>query len=269
MANEQGELFETTNEEMFQQALASEPAPEQEAPPEPPQPETPPPPPEQPTEGAIPSWRLREEAEARRLAEDRARTLEARLQQIEAYQQQARARQQQQGPDFFENPQAATARIAQDVVTRMVQPLAMQYRQQLMDHSRDIAAARHGEDKVDAAEAAFMEAKNRGTLDPADFERVVGANNRFTAVVQWHKRQSVLSSVGDDPEAWFEKQFESRMSDPTFQSRVLERVRGSASSRPSTTKLPPSLSNATAAASNLADVGDMSHDSLFEFTTRR
>ena len=84
--------------------------------------------------------------------------------------------------------------------------------------------------------------------------------------MQWHKRQTVLSSVGDDPEAWFNKRLETALADPKFQAEMLEKVRGSAAKRPSETRLPPSLSKSTAAASNTGDgVGDMSDQSLFRY----
>src|SRR5262245_54681235 len=88
----------------------------------PPTPEVPPAPPlAEPPEAAIPSWRLREEAEARRAAEDRARALEDRLNQIAAHLQQQAATQKQ--PDFFDDPNAAT----QAAVVRALQPFLQEY----------------------------------------------------------------------------------------------------------------------------------------------
>jgi hypothetical protein len=49
----------------------------------------------------------------------------------------------------------------------------------------------------------------------------------------------------------------------------MERIRGSAATRPSVTQLPPSLSRSTAAASNGAGAGgDMSHESLWANATK-
>lgn len=250
----QQELFEIAS------APAPEPEPEPAPTPEPAPPEVPPPSPAPSPgepEATIPSWRLREEAEARRAAEQRAQTLEGRLNEIATH-----LRQQGKQPDFFENPdQAVNERIAM-----ALRPLVEEQRQSNMYLGRMVAEAVHGGDKVSAAEQAFLDARARQTLDPADYERVVGSPNRYDAVVQWHKRQSVLSSVGDDPEAWFEKQFEARMTDPHFQAKVLEKVRGNAASRPAETRLPPSLSRATAAAPNREEVeGDLSDASLFAY----
>lgn len=256
------ETPEPTQRELFDQALAPPPAePELQVPPAepqpPPQPEPPPQP--QPEEVAVPTWRLREESERARAAESRAAALESRLNEIATH-----LRQQQPQPDFFDDPGRAT----EERVARMLQPFAAETRQQLMELSKTVASVRHGEDKVEQAEAAFLEARDRQTLDPADFERVVGARNRYDAVVQWHKRQSTLAAVGDDPNAWFDKQLEAKMNDPKFQATILDRVRSGAASRPSETRLPPSLSRSTAAASNAVDsIGDMSDQSLFAFAT--
>jgi hypothetical protein len=206
-------------------------------------------------EAAIPSWRLREEAEARRAAETRAGQLEERLQQIVAH-----LRQQEKPPDFFENPNKAT----EDIITRAMQPYAEETKRTLMYMGKMIANTAHGADKVDAAEQSFLKARAEGTLDPADYERVVQSPNRYDAVVQWHKRNTVLASVGDDPTAWFDKQLEAKLADPAFQASLLEKVRTSAATRPGITSLPPSLSKVTAAASNNdTKVGDMSDQSLW------
>ena len=263
MADQEQQL----QQDLFQGAVAPEPAPpptQVETAPEPaPVPAEPVPvaPPPEPGEAAIPSWRLREEAEARRQAENRAAQLEARLNQVAEH-----LRQQQKKPDFFENPDQAT----QEIINRHLQPFVEEQRRTAMYLGKMMAEQAHGADKVGEAEAAFLQARDDMSLDPADYERVVQSPNRYDAVVQWHKRQSVLSSVGDDPNAWFEKQLEARMADPQFQASLMEKVRTGAAARPSVTKLPPSLSKATAASPN-AEVtsGDLSDASLFAHAMRR
>lgn len=219
-------------------------------------------------EASIPSWRLREEAEARRVAEQRAGALEQRLQQVAAHiqqaQAQARARQQAGTPDFFANPAAATLTLIQHAVG----PYAQEMRQQLMQLSRSVAEGRYGDEKVDEAERAFMDARAKQTLDPADYERVVTAKNRYDAVVQWYRRQNTLSKVGADPDAWFEHELSTRMANPEFQAKLLDVLRGDAATRPGVTRLPPSLSRATSAARNSEERGDMSDASLFAFAMK-
>jgi hypothetical protein len=195
------------------------------------------------------------------MAEDRARMLEERLNQVAQHIQQS-----QKQPDFFENPDQAT----QALVMKVLQPYAEETRRNLMYMGRMVASSMHGADKVEEAEQAFLKARTAESLDPADYERVVQSPNRYDAVVQWHRRQSVLSSVGDDPNAWFEKQLETKMADPQFQAKMLEKVRAGAAGRPAATKLPPSLSRTTAAASSGPEgVGDMSDASLFAYAMRR
>lgn len=268
-------MAELSDQELFKQAQAepppAEPPPEPvEAPPA--EPVTPAAPVTEPpkVEEAVPSWRLREEAEARRVAEDRARALEARLNEVAAHLRQ----QQPQKQDFFQNPDEATNALIQ----RALQPFIEENRRQAEEDKRAriynsqlAAKAFHGADKVDAAEKAFLDAREARTLDEADFERVVGAPNRYDAVVQWHRRQTVLASVGDDPNVWFQKQLEARMADPKFQADLLEKVRAGAATKPGTVKIPPSLSKTTAAASNAPDQteGDLSDQSLFSFAMRR
>jgi hypothetical protein len=228
----------------------------------------PPPTPEAPpSEAAIPSWRLREEAEARRLAEDRARALEERLNQVAAHLQQ-----QQKQPDFFENPDAAT----QAAVMRVLQPFAEaqqrqveEQRQREMYFGRAVARLEHGADTVDKAEQAFLAAREHQSLDPADYERVVQSPNRYDAVVQWHRKQTAYSTVGDDPEAWYKKRLEADLADPKFQAELMERARKGAAGRPAATSLPPSLSRTTSAADSGGEpIGDMSDASLFAYAMK-
>jgi len=258
-----------SDDELFRQSVtqtppdpasATTPAPEAPQPPpdSPPTEPTavPPPPPEAP-ETTIPSWRLREEADARRAAEDRARALEGRLAEISKHIQQNTKQ-----PDFFDNPDAAT----QNLIARTLEPYIQSNEARMMYMGRMVAQAVHGSNSVNEAERAFMEAHDAKTLDPVDYERVVQSPNRYDAAVQWHKTRSILNSVGSDPAAWFDRQLEEKMSDPKFQAQMLERVQKGAASRPSTTRLPPSLSRSTAVASSAPEpVGDMSDRSLFDF----
>jgi hypothetical protein len=257
MADEQ-----VTQQELFQQAVAPpvpEPAPAPEAPapeapPEAPVPEAaaPQPPAEPPGQG-IPAWRLKEEIEARRGAEERLRKLEEQMRQYQA--QQAPAAQ----PSFFDDPNKAT----QELIVRTLQPYAQQTQQQLMAMGQMMANTVHGADVVSKAEEAFLEAMNNRSLDPADYERVVQSPNRYDAAVQWYKNQSVLSTVGTDPAAWFEAQLEQQLADPKFQASVLEKVRARTAAQPGTVKLPPSLSKVTAAQNNSGGASDGSDASLW------
>ena len=89
-------------------------------------------------------------------------------------------------------------------------------------------------------------------------------------IMKWHKKQTIFSTIGDDPEAFVERQIEERLKDPTYQAKVLERIRGTAQSRPSTvTPLPPSINRATSAAALSGDDEDESEAGLLQSALRR
>ena len=100
---------EAVQQELFEAATSPEPV--SETPTETTTPEAPSPP--EPAASrpsgseqsdSIPSWRLREEAEARRQAEDRARTLEQRYNEAMAHWRQNQPQPKQ--PDFYADPAA-------------------------------------------------------------------------------------------------------------------------------------------------------------------
>lgn len=250
---------EQLQQEMFESAQLAPELPLEPAPAPEPQPAAPAPPPAEP-EATIPSWRLREEAEGRRIAENNARQLADRLAAIEA-----NLRREEKPPDFFENPDQA----AQALLMRTLQPFAEETRKTLMHMGRMLAYSTHGQDKVLEAEKAFIEAKNNESLDIADYEKVVTSPNRYDEVVKWHKRHQTLSAVGDDPTAWFEKELSAKLADPAFAASLLEKVRGGAAvQKPTEVRLPPSLSKSTAAAANgTGMLGDLSDKSLFEYAS--
>lgn len=220
--------------------------------------------PEPKTEG-IPSWRLKEEAEARRAADERANRLEremAELRQQVTQQSSKKAEPEQPAPEpwdpgYTEYVQNQAAAAVQSRYEAAIQAMA-----------KETAYARHTEEVVTAAEKAFVEANNSRTLDQADFHRVMNAPNRYSAVVEWHKRQQVFSTVGNDPNAWLEKQLEERLKDPAYQAQLIERIRGTAQpgTRP-VTQLPPSLNKATRAAASAED--DDSDAGLLKSALRR
>lgn len=255
--------------DLFRAAVAPDPAPVAQEPPvaeapvvESPAAEPPAPPPV--AEETVPSWRLREEAEARRSADERVRALEERLNQVTAHLQQQQPKGQK--PDFFADPEAAVRAVVQQAIGSY----AEQSNRATMALGQMVAKSVHGAEKVDAAEQAFLEAMNNRTLDTMEYEQVVQAPNRYDAVVQWHKKHQTLSQVGDDPTAWFEKQLEAKLADPTFQASLLEKVRGNVAAKPTTVKVPPSLSKVTSAAGNGSNVeGDMSDASLFAYARGR
>lgn len=221
--------------------------------------------PEPKTEG-IPSWRLKEEAEARRAADDRANRLERELEQLRQQAKQPRQAEPEEpakpppepwDPGYTEYVQKQAAAAAQE-----------RYQNAVLAMAEETAYVRHTQEVVEAAKKAFNQAIDSGTLDQADYARVKNAPNPYSAAVEWHKRQQVFSTVGNDPNAWLEKQLEERLKDPAYQAQLIERIRGTAQpgTRP-VTQLPPSLNKATRAAASAED--DDSDAGLLKSALRR
>jgi hypothetical protein len=158
----------------------------------------------------------RENLKALRAELDRERNERSQLMQMLRGVQGRQEPQQQPEPEqdpldaFLTDPRAATQKL--------VQPLLQGAQQQLMAMAHQVAELRHTPEVVTEAEQAFLAAMNAGTLDQADYQRVANAPNRWDAAVQWHKRHSMLSAIGDDPAA-YERQ---------LREKILAELQGSA-----------------------------------------
>lgn len=239
------EQVETPRDERgrFAPKTAAEQATEQAAQEQPEAPAT-----EQPNRGSIPPYRLKEEADARRAAEERAANNERMLaemqRQLQALQKQNEP--QQPVPDIFEDG----AGFVDHRTRAAIEPVKSELQQLREFYSQRDAVRDHGAEKVRAAFVALDQAAKSGDEEArAAVERVKSSMDPFGDIVKWHKKQTVFSTIGDDPESFVERQIEERLKDPTYQAKLLERIRGVAQGRPSTvTPLPPSLNRATSAA---------------------
>lgn len=211
---------------------------------------------EQPSKGSIPPYRLKEEADARRAAEDEARR---NRQELDDMRRQLQAIQKQNEPkpvvpDLYENPDAFVDYHNQQAIG----PIKSEISQLREFYSQRDAVREHGAEKVSAAYAALDQ--GLGQRDPeaiAVYQRAMKSMDPYGDIMKWHKRQTIFSTIGDDPDAFVERQIEERLKDPTYQAKVLERIRGAAQGRPSTvTPLPPSLNRATSAAQVAGDEDD-------------
>lgn len=94
---------------------------------------------------------------------------------------------------------------------------------------------------------------------------------RARALVEWHKSYETQQRVGNDPEAFFSRTLEERLSkDPDFAKSLVEKLTGQARQATPANgdkpllNLPPSLSRATAAAPNAgAGLPDLSDAAIF------
>ena len=209
--------------------------------------------------GNIPSWRLKQEAESRRLAEDRykfeqerAAHLQQQLQQIQA----ANKPQQQADPDVWMDPQAY-AKAMQEREDGLRNQFAQQLRYQQANMSLQFAELRYGDDF--RKYWAEFEGVLRDTSSPYHKEcqdalnSIMASQNPGESFMAFVRRQQVLTETGGDIDAYKKKLIEELKKDPKFVEELINgqqnaEAAASAEQPPATTeikhetRLPPSLS---------------------------
>lgn len=212
----------------------------------------------------VPVWRLNEVSQSKREAAARAEAAERRAQELERrFQELEKAQQPKepvQAPDMYQDPDAWREWVLQQAEAKAEAKAASQaealVKRLRIEDSLHNARETHGElfDKAWAALEAEMAAGNR-----TNQMRVVQARNPGEELVKWYKSNEFLREVGD-PEQWRKQQEEA------IRAKVLEEL-GKSPDRPKT-KIPPSLSRATAASSPGEDAPPMSdrelHASIFQ-----
>jgi len=217
----------------------------------------------------VPSWRLRE---VREEAERRVAETEARWQrQFEYMQRQAQPKPEPAPPpDLFENP---TGFVDQNV-RQYVDPIKAELQQIREENSRWRAEDKHGAEKVRASyDWVAQGIANRDPDAITAYNRAMQSPHPFDVLVTAHQQRVVHQTIGNDPNAWFEKELERRMgSDPQFAAKFQQNRQASNGQAPqgSITKLPPSLRNTPSARGNGADEdsSDMSDAALFRHAMR-
>lgn len=213
-------------------------------------------------------------AEARQRAREKEtenETLRRELAELRGFvlsQRQTPPQQTKEEPakvDFFEDPDGWG--------NNLVTPIQQQLQQQNERWSRRFAETQHGEEAVNGAYQALGEAMQAG--DPAamaEYQRLKQSDHPFGEMVEWHKRQQTMKTVGNDPNAWLEAELEKRLADPTYQAKVLERIRSTAATNTNrsapVTSLPPSL-NRLPSGGNAPTDEDTSDAGLFAQAMRR
>lgn len=229
-------------------------------------------PPQQPEpsrdDHGIPSWRLKEEADAKREALDRAQRYERENEEMRrrlaAIEQQT---PKQEIPNIWDNPDG----YLDHRIPQAIDPVKSEISQLREFYSQRDAVRTHGAEAVKAAYSALDQAARAGDPEAmAAVSRVKQSMDPYGDMVTWHKKQTIFSTIGDNPDAFFEKTLEERIAkDPNFQAKLLERIRGQAQQRPSTvTPLPPSL-NRTAAAVQPVEDDDGGEAGLLRTALRR
>lgn len=163
------------------------------------------PPSPQPEPTAVPLTSLLDEREKRQ-------ALERKLQALEAQQRAASQQQQAPAPDLYDDPD----KRLQYERTQLEEAR----KQDKLQTSKFFAERDFGKEVVDEAIAYF-------DSNPAQSNQFLNHPSPFHAAVDYYKKQKFLSEVGDDPEAYIQRQVEERMQAATL------------SAQPSKPKAPP------------------------------
>lgn len=225
---------------------------------------------EPPSEEAhVPSWRMRELREERDAAVRRNQEIEANFQrQIAELQNRLPKQEPQPVPDMYEDPNG----FVQHGVQQAVDPIKSEITRLREFYSQREATRQFGEETVKSAYDAI--ANGVQSRDPevmATYQRAMQSMDPYGEIVKWHQQRTVYTQIGNDPNAWFEKQLEERMKDPAFAGSVLGRIQQSAApsaGRPNI-KLPPSLNRATSASPTSDNGEDDSDAGLLKSALRR
>ncbi len=217
----------------------------------------------------IPSWRLREMREERDATERRYQESQSQWQrQMAELQARLPKEEPKPAPDVFENPNG----FLEHGVRQAVDPINSKVTSLVESFSKKWAIKEHGQEKVDAAYKWVAEGmQNRNPEVMAIYQRAMASDDPYEHIVGGHQKQAVFSQIGNDPNAWFEKELEKRMADPQFAASQMQRIQSGVRSNPQATnqiKLPPSIGKVPSSHSASDDVGDMSDAGLFAHAMR-
>lgn len=208
------------------------------------------------TTDAIPAWRLREEAEARRAAEDRFQQTQRQLQALQR--QLAQQRPPEKLPDLMESPDA--------FVQTLERRLTTQIEQRYIRASLSRAGRSYGEE-FQKAWGAFDSSGDEHLL-----ERVKASDDPGEEIMAWYRERETLREIGSDPKAYRQRLLDEAMKDPEFRKRAMEAWRGEANGNGQTRPAPivqlPSLSQAPGGGGNI-DTQPTTDAELFQYATAR
>lgn len=225
--------------------------------------------PEAKDDAAVPSWRLREEREAREAAARRAEQAERQYMEL---QQRLAAMERQNAPkpepvDIFADPN----KFMEQQLSPLEQRMQSMMTTMTLRASRAESVATHGRETVNAAEKAVEEAMRAS--DPEVYglrAKMLASDDPVGVAVDWYKSRSLLKETGGDLSAYRAKALEEALNDPAFLQKALERARAGVSGQPkprTEINLPPSIRRAPSAQS-AEDMGDGSDTALFNYATR-
>lgn len=220
--------------------------------------------------GQVPSWRVREINEEKRLLAEKFAAGETEREQLR---QRIAAFERQQKP--AEQPKEAKPDPLLDP-EGYEKYLEKRFESRLLDNHRETSlrtAHRSYKDEFTQAYSAAQQEMAKGNVALA--ARMQQSSDPGETLIEWHREQKTMREVGNDPGAWLEKKLEERLKDPAFLAKAVEAARGVASAptngnaRPAV-NLPPSLSSLTRADNSQAsaDDSDTSDEALFKHAIR-
>jgi hypothetical protein len=214
----------------------------------------------------VPSWRLAEEAQRRREAEQQLQEMRAEMRAIQQQQlmlQQRVAPQQapQEPIDPFADPNGFAQSIQQGFEGRL--------KEIQLQHSLQFARHAHKE-TFDRAYEEFVDYAHK-TRDQATYQRVMSSADPGEALVQWHKERQLHQELGgSDLNSFLAKRQEEWLKDPSVQAKVIEAFKAGQQSQPGNiTNLPPSLSKVASASPSHEGSGDWSQEAIFRNAMKR
>lgn len=187
-----------------------------------------------------PSWRLREEAEARRAAEQRAEAAERRAEEAQRELRrrlQAQPQEQPKSIDILEDPDGYARSVQENVERRMLS--------RYLDASFEDAKDQHGE-AFDKAYGELLRMTDSG--DTSTRDRIINAGNPGKALMRWYGEREAIREIGGDLKGYRQKVFDEAMKDPDFRKKAMEAWRDEAGNgngqRPHVVTQLPSLNRA-------------------------
>lgn len=238
-----------------EQVRSPEPAPEpvvtQEAEPAPAAPSPEPAPAPQPDQAAIDA-KAREDAGRERdpetgkfvppgLLEERKRrqAAEAEARELREFKQRIEQERLQQQPQY--QPPLVTE-DAEGWAEHVQQQQAYAVYNQRLDMSEMLARQQFGDDPVEKASEAFLEARAQ---DPTLQQKFDSQKHPYSWLLNWHKQHALISEIGNDPEAWRNAERERIRQELLASQKPVSVAQQSA---PSQQPPPPSLASAPVAA---------------------
>jgi hypothetical protein len=194
--------------------------------------------------------------------------------QMEDLRRQLPKPEQNPAPELFDDPNGAVTHIARQLVDPVQQQMAVQADRL----ARMEAVVLHGRESVDAA---FEALKGMGGNPAAQhiYRQVMSMENPYIALVEWHKRETVLKEIGTDPVAYRQRLEEQLLADQNFLAKAMKKARVTASGKTPVVDLQspqrrqtslPSV-NTMGAAAPIGKTGDddLSDDELYDAIVRK